>query len=415
MATPIKRIEKEFYLGSLCTKETPLKCFIEKKEHTFTLQEIDNDQLTFDAKRKPAGFYKNMKIDFMFSVQTFRPAIITFSVYVTTVHGKRITTTVPDYLYKNLQRVYSRVQMPPELSITMKKAGCYYDMPYEKAVAPAAFAAAAAGFAGEDGEKKLSAAIAESFDWIRLNTDGYKLTLFKKTPAAAIEEKAVGTLGKVFFVDMKSGGYPCEADDQGLLITGPAFKEFVSARGETLKAADETLSRALLLRTENNIRCDCLLPVICHGFIVGYIRVWINEGADDRSLTPDMIEKLIPFAALTSLSLERYGAFSDCKREHLSFAPYIQDISAGGFLFSLKPDKDTASFALKDTFSVIMTTAGRLVHCRAVIVREYGDRNEACYGCKIEGMELEDIRFLFETLYGRPITDKDLEFITGSV
>jgi hypothetical protein len=168
------------------------------------------------------------------------------------------------------------------------------------------------------------------------------------------------------------------------------------------------------MRTKNNIRCDCLLPVIFHGFVVGYIRVWINESSDS-SLTPEMIEKLNHFAMLTSLSLEQSGAFSDCKKEHLSFSPQMHDISAGGFLFSLKLDKNTAFFTPNDTFSITMTTAGRLVNCRAVIVRNYSDRNEAYYGCKFAGMELEDIRFLFETIYGKPITDKDLDFITGSV
>jgi hypothetical protein len=37
------------------------------------------------------------------------------------------------------------------------------------------------------------------------------------------------------------------------------------------------------------------------------------------------------------------------------------------------------------------------------------------YGCKFEDMKLEDVRFLFESIYGRPFTGKDLEFITGSV
>jgi hypothetical protein len=37
------------------------------------------------------------------------------------------------------------------------------------------------------------------------------------------------------------------------------------------------------------------------------------------------------------------------------------------------------------------------------------------FGCRFTSIEPEDLRFLFEYIYGRPFTDQDASFIAGKV
>jgi hypothetical protein len=49
----------------------------------------------------------------------------------------------------------------------------------------------------------------------------------------------------------------------------------------------------------------------------------------------------------------------------------------------------------------------------AGIVRRYKDVNLYYFGCRYTQIAPEDLRFLFEYLYGKPFTDADGAFSTG--
>jgi hypothetical protein len=65
--------------------------------------------------------------------------------------------------------------------------------------------------------------------------------------------------------------------------------------------------------------------------------------------------------------------------------------------------------------SVKLKTERRTVATKAKIVRRYKDSSQHYFGCRFIEMEPEDLRFLFEYIYGKPFTDKDAAFLTGQV
>jgi hypothetical protein len=414
MATAIKRIEKEFLLGMLRYKSVPVKCFIAKKEYSFTLQAIDEDLLVFESKNDLSAFQKNMKIDLNFSSQSVLVPIITFSVYICDVADRRLTTTMPEYLYKNLQRSYSRVHQPPELNMVLKKDGFFYDLNYEKVNAADAFALEDPVPDGGTGNN-IESLVNINLDWIKQKVSGYKLVLFRNDPPITIEEKAVAKQGKILFISIPDGGFaPGTENSTNLCFSRQSFEAFLAGSGESPAAIQKKNAEMLHRRTAQGISSDCFIPIVFSSYIVGYVHVWVYEGGKEP-LTMHMVDKIRQYTTIIAFFLDRKNFFKDGKKPLPAFKPKLLDISVGGFLFALDLNKEKALYTLNDAFSIAITISHRVIHCRAVIIRDYSSKTCAFYGCKFEDMALEDVRFFFESIYGKPFTEKDIEFITGSV
>ncbi|MDR0637839.1 MAG: PilZ domain-containing protein [Spirochaetaceae bacterium] len=413
MATPIQRIEKEYLLGALNYKDIPLKCFTGKTEYTFVLRELDEDRIVLESKDRLSVFRKDAKIELKFSPQSEMANIITFSVYVYKVEDRRLITSIPDYLYKNLSRSYSRVPQTPELNMILQKDGFYYDLNYEKI--DMVDATEFDDFVSRLNEDKINAFIDENLHWIQQKTDGYKLSLFAHTRAASVEEKAVGKLGKILFISMPDGGFVAETKNSGeMFFTEQLFTEFLLKSGENPESAQEKITRVLRQRAAQNICSDCYVPVIFLSYIIGYIHIWVNEGVNPP-ITLHSIETFRQLAKIIAFSLERGNYFESNKKQIPAFTPKLIDISAGGFLFVVDSSKEKIIYSVDDHFSVRITISSRVIRCKASIVRDHFDKINVYYGCKFEDMEIEDTRFLFESIYGKPFTDNDIQFVAGAV
>jgi c-di-GMP-binding flagellar brake protein YcgR len=148
--------------------------------------------------------------------------------------------------------------------------------------------------------------------------------------------------------------------------------------------------------------------------VIGYIHIWIGR---ERKPPFDygVIDTLYQFAKILANSLKLNGYFESGKLRNDPFDGRIIDISASGLLFSY-PNSVLASTLLPDNeLSVILRTPRRTVRAKARIVRRYKDNIQGYFGCRFLDMEPEDLRFLFEYIYGKPFTDTDAAFLTGQV
>jgi hypothetical protein len=413
MAIVIPQIEKEFLLGMLRYKDIPVICFIAKKEHTLILRLIEDEQLVFESQDDLSVFEKNMKIDLKFSVQSVLTPIITFSVYVCEITHRRIATTVPDHLYKNLERSYSRVQQPPEVTLVLKKDGFYYDLNYERLNVPDAIIFE--DTPADVNDENIEALMNINLDWLKQTTDGYKLVLFKNDRPVTIEEKAVGKLGKIFFISIPDGGFiPETKNPMDLCFTEQSFAAFLVESGIAPAEVQEKTLDLFRRRTAQGICSDCYIPIIFSLYVIGYVHVWVYERSKEP-LTINTVDRIRQFTSIIAFFLNRKNFFEAEKKELPAFNPKLLDISAGGFLFALDLNNEKVFYALNDAFTVKIIIFDRVIHCKAVVTRDYTNKIYAFYGCKFDDMELEDIRFFFESIYGKPFTGKELDFITGSV
>jgi hypothetical protein len=416
MATPIERIEKDFLLGAVNYKYIPLKCFVGQREYTLTLKEINKNHLVFESKERLSAFRGCNKIELKFPTQSVLVNIITFSVYVREVEDKRLITSIPDCLYKNLSRSYSRVQQMSGLNMVIRKDGFYYDLNYEKisGVDSTKFD----DFVSRLNNQEIETAMNEHLSWIQQKTDGYKFVLFENiaSPSALpIEGKAVGKTGKILFFSMPDGGLVPETKNSGdIFFTEQSLEDYLLDSGESPESAQKIITEMFRQKAKQRICCECYIPVVFLSYIIGYIHIWVNEGPNPP-ITLRSVEKFCQLAKIIVFSMDQQHYFEDCKKRAPVFVPKLLDISVGGFLFVLEHDKEKITYSIDDLFSVQITISTRVIRCKASIVRSHSEVRYTYYGCKFNDMAIEDVRFLFESVYGRPFTDNDVQFLTGAV
>jgi hypothetical protein len=177
---------------------------------------------------------------------------------------------------------------------------------------------------------------------------------------------------------------------------------------------DEAAARFIKAKFDSGIFSDAWIPVLFQEYVIGYIHIWINK---EGKLPFDygVIDTLYQFAKILAYSLKINGYFETGKLRNEPFEGKVIDISASGLLFAY-PQSPLSTALLPDSeLSVKILAPRRAVSANAKIVRRYKDNTQGYFGCRFLDMAPEDMRFLFEFIYGKPFTDTDASFLAGQV
>jgi hypothetical protein len=334
-------------------------------------------------------------------------------VEVSSFKDEHIVTNEPEFLYKNLDRSFSRVSIPYDLQVQLTFLGDRYSLSYPKVTEYEN---------GDWGEfmknidpKNLSGLVEQMAVWIKKYASNYKLVIFKDTKPSTTEEKLLAETGKALFIPSTLGKFPNQDPyPKKRIITEAIFKRYLESTGVDLMFVDEACIRFIKQKNGSGILSDLWVPVLFQEYVIGYIHLWI----DKEGLLPfnfEVIDTLYQFAKILANSLKVNGYFETGKIKNDSFEGKIIDISASGFLFTYH-NSSFASTLLPDAeLSVQLKAPNRIVNANAKIVRRYTDNVQVYFGCRFAHMEPEDLRFLFEYIYGKPFTDNDAEFLSGKV
>jgi hypothetical protein len=156
------------------------------------------------------------------------------------------------------------------------------------------------------------------------------------------------------------------------------------------------------------------VPILFQEYVVGYIHLWIsNEGMMPFDYA--VIDSMFQFSKILAYSLKLNGYFESGKLKNDPFEGKIIDISASGLLFTY-PNSTFANTLMPDSeLTIRLKTDRRTINAKAKIVRRYKDNIQGYFGCCFLDMEPEDLRFLFEFIYGKTFTDADAAFLSGQV
>jgi len=116
MATPAGRIEKEFLLKVMFEEKQPVTCILEGTKYTLTLERPAKEELVFRSGKSPGKLKVRSKLSLLFD---YRGQTIDFNVEVLSQQGDLIFCKAPETLYKNPERGYSRVDVPPDFKISL--------------------------------------------------------------------------------------------------------------------------------------------------------------------------------------------------------------------------------------------------------------------------------------------------------
>jgi hypothetical protein len=410
MATPIKRIEKDFLLKVLYDEQLPIMYLKNQSEYVLTLEKPAKGQMFLKADRPITGLRARKKMDLIFD---YRGQVIIFAIEINSFKDEHIIADEPEFLYKNLERSFSRVSTPSDMQVQFTFLGDRYSLTYPKVPEYES---------GEPGEfmrnldpKNLSGLIEQMAAWIKGYANLYKLVIFKDSKPASTEERILAETGKTLYLPStlaalpKSDPYPKKR-----LITEDMFKRYLESTGVDLKFVDEAAARFIKTKFDNGIFSDAWVPVLFQEYVIGYIHIWINK---EGTLPFDynVIETLYQFAKVLAYSLKVNGYFEGGKLKNEPFEGKVIDISASGLLFAYPHSTLSAALLPDSELAVKLLAPRRSVNANAKIVRRYKDNTQDYFGCRFLDMAPEDLRFLFEFIYGKPFTDTDASFLTGQV
>ncbi|MDR0589783.1 MAG: PilZ domain-containing protein [Spirochaetaceae bacterium] len=410
MATPIKRIEKEFLLKTIYDEKLPIKYLYNRKEYMLTVERPIKDEIYLKSDQPVEGIRIKKKMDLMVN---YRGRFVTFSVKIHTIKDNSIITDVPEFLFKNLARSYTRVNTPQGLQIQLNFLGDRYALSYPKIseYEPEGLS----DFIQRVDTKNFSGLVIQLAQWIKKNANGYKLVIFKEVKPTTVEERIIAETGKAFFLPSTLSKLPqTDPSPKKRLITEEMFLRYLESTGVGENYLTEALDRFIRGKFEAGILSDIWVPILFQEYVIGYVHAWINtEGIPPFNFST--LSTLYQFTTVFAFSLKINGYFESGKIKNKSIDGKVIDISASGLLFAY-PHSHLAAALLPDSeLAIKLTTSNRTILANARIVRQYKDNSMGYFGCRFLDMAPEDVRFLFECIYGKPLTDSDAAFLAGEV
>jgi hypothetical protein len=411
MATPIKRIEKDFLLKVVYDEQIPIMYFKNRAEYTLTLEKPTKTEIYFKSNRIIPGLRLRRKMTLMFD---FRGRPISFSTEVISFRDEHIIAAAPEFLYKNLGRSYSRVPSPQDVKIQLLFSGERYSLAYPE-VQEFDWELNFGHVVKNVDPKNLTGLISQMAEWIKGYADGHQLTLFKDTRPAVIEERLIAETGKALYLPSTLGSLPkTDPYPRKRLITEDIFRRYMESNGTDSKFLDDAITRFIQAKLDAGFFSDAWVPIQFQQYVVGYIHLWINKKGKDP-FSYEVIDTVFQFAGVIAFSLKENGYFEVGRIKNEPFDGKIIDISVSGLLFAYPHSAISASLLPESELAVTVITPNRSVVSNACIVRRYKDSVQSYFGCRFIDMAPEDTRFLFEFIYGRPFTDTDAVFLAGQV
>jgi hypothetical protein len=403
MATQVKNIEKELMLRMLYDQELPVIYYQDRVEYTLFLKKPAREEMLFQVSRPIEGLQVKDQINLTFD---YRGKAIAFNTDVVQIKEQEITCTMPDNVYKDLDRSYSRVSIPAQMDVEFTFMGDHYNLSFPKIME---YDTDELGYFLQNSDPKdLSGLVDQMAAWIKHYANGYKLVLFTDTKPSTTEERIIAETGKTLFLFSTQGTFPqSDPFPRKRIITEDMFKRYLENTGIGSALVGNACARFIKAKADSGILSDVWVPILFHEYVIGYIHAW-NDIEEKASFNFPMIDTLYQFAKVLAYSLEINGYFEKGKVKGSTFEGNVIDISASGLLFAQHLASASPALQPESKLTVKIITPQRSITSEAVIVRRFKDKSLAYYGCQFEKMEIEDFNFLFEFIYGKPPADSDI-------
>ncbi|MDR2149722.1 MAG: PilZ domain-containing protein [Spirochaetaceae bacterium] len=399
MATPVKHVERDFFLNALCTEQIPLTYLRNRVKYALTIEKTDKNTVSLKAEQVIKGLEPKNKVTFAFMYKNIR---FSFSSVVSAVQDEYITLPMPEALYKNLDRSYARVMLPEDLTIECRYTDEGYILPF-----PTLTAGESPYTEKPEQDSQtddFDAALARMASWADRYADALDLISFKEKKPDTIEEALVSEHGKTLFLPQVLNGLPQE--DNGMaVITADDYKAYLKNHQPEIKDPDEALKQFISDKQNKNLGADLWLPLYFQDYIIGCIHLSQTSASAHLPFDESVLRTARQFAVDLVAAMKASGYFAAGYLKNKLIPGKIVNISASGFCFAYSSSPFSAALRVAGDIAVRLSATNRIINATAKIVRQYQNREIWFLGCQFVGMIPEDLRFLYESLYGEQFAD----------
>jgi hypothetical protein len=408
MAVSLKRIEKEFILCAVRDANMRLLLIAGSGEWPVTISEVGSDSLTISHAMPTRLIKKGSVYEFRF---VYHEQAMAFRAKVGLIKEESLVVEMPQSVFKNLGRRYSRRHPPAEFTVSFSFEGERYDLAfpttrqYEDIVEPET--------SPKFDPKDIKILVSDFNEEAGQYASERAIRMFKDKEPETPEEKLIVKTGKVYYLPSSASGLPIvDPYVRPRIVTRAIFSDFLRERGVREEAVEEEILRFERAKRNDGILSEMMIPLHFQEYVIGYV-VLLNRLQGKPPFDLAVLDTFFLFSKILSYSLVINGYFKSAPKRVQEFSADVLDISAGGILFS-NASKELAAALLPGCRIELSIKAGeRTVKAPAELRRTYRDSSRVYYGVEFDDIQPEDFRFLFESLYGREFTDADATGIEG--
>jgi hypothetical protein len=408
MATSLKRIEKEFILGSARDEKVRILLIAGSGEWPVFITELGPDKIVLSHAMPLRLLRRGQVYEFRF---VYREQAMAFRSKAIEIKENAISVELPPSVYKNLGRRYTRRAPPDKLEVAFSFKGDRYDLsfPITREYSPVAEPEPSSAFDPHD----IRALIGEFNERASAFASERAVRMFKERKPESLEERVIVRTGKIYYLPTAVGGLPvADPYSHPRIVTRGVFADFLREQGTQEDFVEEELLRFERNKRNSGVLSELMVPLLFQEYVIGYVCL-VNKQPGKPPFDLSILELFLQFSQVLAFSLKINGYFRNAPKKPQDYRADVIDISAGGLLFS-NAAKDLAAALLPGSALELSIRVGdRSVKALGSVKRTFRDANRVYYGIEYQEIEPEDFRFLFESLYGRGFTDADATGVEG--
>ena len=408
MATLVKNLEKEFLLNTAKREKAMISMNAGGGEWTVRIIDVSASGVSFAHEIPLRLLRKGESYDYHYNV---RGQTIAFKAPIIEPGERRFMAAMPDKMYKNLSRRFTRLPPPGDLSASFSFAGERYDLDFPSSTM---FNPDVQPKASPDFNPADLKGLMQEFEKKALALGSDRgIVMFKDRDPSSIEERLAAQTGRCFYLPSALGGVPkSDPFAERSILTREDFIAWFTDSGLEAEKAESELLRLERSKREAGILSELLVPILFQDFAIGCATI-INKTPGKPSFDLKAVETFMSFARVFAWSLKLHGYFRNSPKLTDDYKTQVVDVSAGGLLFACQDPKLLQALKENLAVSVRLTSKRRTIDAAGVIRRHYVGGPEGFFGIEFTVMAPEDFRFLFEYLYGRPFTDDESDSVEG--
>jgi hypothetical protein len=417
MSTQIKGIEKEYFLSKLLGEQIPIIYIYNRKDYTFKVDKIGKTTMELFTNEEVEGLVINKKINLTFD---YKGLIISFLVEIKDATQQVIITSLPDILYKNLDRSNSRVAVPADLQIKLMSTEDRYSLPYPKS--PVFELPDDSTFPSEIEHKNFNAVLARVTSDMEEYVDGHKIVYYSVSNSPGkVEERLVAESGKTLFIPSTADKLPNFTEEQQkYMITSEVFKRYYESVGVVEPHLEQTLEQFIKSKKEEGLLSVMWTPLLFYEYVVGYILTWRSSSAAEKSKNKKpfdaaFAEAMRQCSKWLVFSLKERGYFEAGHMRDRVINGKIIDVSASGIRFAVTNSFVFLALQPGVELATILLFPQYTIKTKLKIRRRHKEGSLVYFGCSFVDIPPKDSKYLFDFIYGKPKNKSTEVLLSGNV
>ncbi|AEJ61735.1 type IV pilus assembly PilZ [Spirochaeta thermophila DSM 6578] len=400
MGTPLRRIEKEFILKSLEDEKIPVELLFQRRRYRAEIHKVD-----FKTSKMYLFVEGNPVLDIPVGDEVsayFRihGTLMTFDMVYLGREDDLVVTSIPEGVYRDLQREFERVRHPENVRLLFTVRGERYVLNFPSVkkggagtppVVSPSFDAATISALLNDFRKKAAEFSTES-----------KIVMFKERTPESEEERIITDTGKVLLYPQSYIYTSANIDrlyPQLNLLSIDAILLYFRDQGVSRSDAVRRIRELVARKREQKIGQELFAPILFYEYVIGY--VYLVSTVEKRvRYDRRVLEYVHEFCASLAYSLKIHGYFKPRKAEITYDRAEIIDISLSGVLFTFPRQVEDDPFLLFSEIEVVLEVEGRKVPVKARVVRRFQDADKLYVALAFLDLKDDDRFFLARSLYG---------------